>query len=447
MALIGCFVTPHPPIIVPEVGGASLAEADVTVRAMSMVREKTALLDPDTIVLMSPHSSLARGQMGVSLASAYKGSLAFFRAPRVRLEAAGDQELAEAIMEQALGHGVPTIITGSHGEVVDLDHGAMVPLTYLMGALTRPCRLVLLAFSYLDLEEHVRFGEAVGQALLAAQQRVLYVASGDLSHRLLPDAPAGYDPRGAQFDKAVADTFAAGDWAALLSIDSGLVTAAGECGYRSLAVLSGIVAALEAAGGQARNHLLSYEGPFGVGYLVGEVEIVEGRSDPLVGLARRAIEAYVGDRSVIKPARLPGVEPRQAGVFVSLHLPGGSLRGCIGTTQPTRASIEEEIVGNAISAASRDPRFYPLTQGELADLDISVDVLGPPEEVSGLQDLDPKEYGIIVRTADGRQALLLPDLEGVDTAEQQLRITCRKGSIDPDIDRYRLFRFRVERHH
>jgi AmmeMemoRadiSam system protein A len=169
--------------------------------------------------------------------------------------------------------------------------------------------------------------------------------------------------------------------------------------------------------------------------------------DPLVRLARGAIEAYVRDRAVISPERLPGMEPRSAGVFVSLHRADGSLRGCIGTTQPTRATIEEEIVGNAISAASRDPRFYPLTPAELDDLDISVDVLGPAEEVNGLEDLDPREYGIIVRTGDGRQALLLPDLEGVDTPEQQLRITCRKGGIDPDLDRYRLSRFRVERHH
>ena len=168
--------------------------------------------------------------------------------------------------------------------------------------------------------------------------------------------------------------------------------------------------------------------------------------DPLVSLAREAIEAYVRDRAVLEPEPL-GPEPRRAGVFVSLHLPDGSLRGCIGTTEPTRASIEEEIVANAISAATRDPRFYPLTPDELDGLDISVDVLGPPEEVDGLEDLDPKEYGIIVQTIDGRQALLLPDLEGVDTAEQQLRITCRKGGIDPDRDQYRLFRFQVERHH
>ncbi|MFH0916417.1 MAG: class III extradiol dioxygenase subunit B-like domain-containing protein [bacterium] len=274
MALIGCFVTPHPPIIVPEVGGASLAEADATVQAMHALREKAALLDPDAIVLMSPHSALARSQMGVSLASDYRGSLAFFQAPHVRLEMAGDQALAEAILNEALDHGIPTTITGSHGESIDLDHGAMVPLWYLTGELARPCRLVLLAFSYLGLDEHVRFGEAVGRAIVESSVRVLSVASSDLSHRLLPGAPAGYDPRGADFDHAVADTFAAGDWEALLSIDPGLVRAAGECGYRSLAVLSGVVAGLEAAGGHARNHLLSYEGPFGVGYLVGEVEVV-----------------------------------------------------------------------------------------------------------------------------------------------------------------------------
>jgi AmmeMemoRadiSam system protein A len=171
------------------------------------------------------------------------------------------------------------------------------------------------------------------------------------------------------------------------------------------------------------------------------------RVDPLVRLAREAIEAYVRDGTVIRPGKVEGMGPKRAGVFVSLHLPDGSLRGCIGTTQPTRSTIEEELVGNAISAASRDPRFYPLTLAELDHLDVSVDVLGPAEEVGGLADLDPMQYGIIVRTADGRQALLLPDLEGVDTPEQQLRITCRKGGIDPDHDRFGLFRFRVERHH
>ena len=150
---------------------------------------------------------------------------------------------------------------------------------------------------------------------------------------------------------------------------------------------------------------------------------------------------------MVDAAAIPGLEPRRAGVFVCLHSPDGSLRGCIGTFQPTRATIEEEIVRNAISAATRDPRFLPLDSAELSGLDVSVDVLGEPEEVNGIQDLDPKEYGIIVQADDGRQALLLPDLEGVDTPEQQLLITARKGGMDPNVDRLRIFRFKVERHH
>jgi len=169
--------------------------------------------------------------------------------------------------------------------------------------------------------------------------------------------------------------------------------------------------------------------------------------DPLVALARQAIETYVQHRTVIHPPLPADGELRRAGTFVSLHLPDGSLRGCMGTTEPQAASVEEEIVDNAIMAATRDPRFYAVTPQELPSLDISVDVLGPAEEVRGLDEMDPKRYGMIVRTLDGRRALLLPDLEGVDTAEQQLRITCRKGSIDPDNDQYQLYRFQVERHH
>ena len=173
----------------------------------------------------------------------------------------------------------------------------------------------------------------------------------------------------------------------------------------------------------------------------------EREHDPLVDLARRAIEAYIRDRVTVEPEPIPGLEPRKAGVFVSLHLPDGSLRGCIGTTESQAGSIEQEIVANAISAATRDPRFYPVEPSELAGLDVSVDVLGAPEEVDGPEHLDPKVYGVIVRTIDGRRALLLPDLEGVDTVEQQLRIACRKGDIDPSYDQYAIFRFRVERHH
>ncbi len=280
MTLIGCFAMPHPPIVIPEVGGAEVQHVDATLQSMRALGRKAALLDPDTIVLLSPHSPLARHQMGISLASTFRGSLAYFRAPQVRLETGGDDDLARALMEETVARGIPAAATASPGEIVDLDHGIMVPLHFLASGLQPLPKLVSLSFSYLSLEEHIRFGEAIGRVLEASPKRALYVASSDLSHRLLRGAPAGFDPRGAEFDRAVADAFAAGDWDALLSIEPRIVEAAGECGYRSLAVLSGIVQAVEKTGVRTRNHLLSYEGPFGVGYLVGEVDLARADVGP-----------------------------------------------------------------------------------------------------------------------------------------------------------------------
>ena len=284
MSLVGCFFTPHPPIIVPGVGQPSdLALVDGTVKAMRSLGEIAARLDPDTIVLMSPHAPLARDEMGVSPAPSYQGSFMHFRAPQVRLEAPGDLELVQRIINHSSSQGVPASLLRVDGETMELDHGAMVPLYYVTSGLQRAWRLVLLSFSYLDMDAHARFGTALGRAMESSSSRVLYVASGDLSHRLLPGAPAGYDPRGAEFDQAVVDAFSAGDWGSLLALDPALLRAAGECGYRSLAVLSGVVGVVEAAGRKTKNRVLSYEWPFGVCYLVGEVEMAQLASERKAG--------------------------------------------------------------------------------------------------------------------------------------------------------------------
>ena len=165
----------------------------------------------------------------------------------------------------------------------------------------------------------------------------------------------------------------------------------------------------------------------------------------LVQLARKTIEEYVTKGTVIQPdEHLSEEMEKRAGVFVSLHKQG-QLRGCIGTIEPVRANVAEEIISNAISAASRDPRFSSVRPEELTDLDISVDVLGEPEPISGLTKLDPRVYGVIVESGR-RRGLLLPDLEGVDTPEQQVDIALRKAWISPD-EQYEMYRFRVVRYH
>ena len=168
------------------------------------------------------------------------------------------------------------------------------------------------------------------------------------------------------------------------------------------------------------------------------------REHPLVQLARKAIEEYVRYGRIIDPPENLSPEMRKrAGVFVSIKK-RGNLRGCIGTFLPTKENIAEEIIHNAIAAATQDPRFPPISKEELDELDISVDVLSEPEPVKNLEELDPKKYGIIVESG-WKRGLLLPDLEGVDTVKQQLAIAMAKAGISPD-EPIRVYKFTVNRY-
>jgi AmmeMemoRadiSam system protein A len=137
---------------------------------------------------------------------------------------------------------------------------------------------------------------------------------------------------------------------------------------------------------------------------------------------------------------------KKAGVFVSLHKKSDhSLRGCIGSFLPTKNNVAEEIISNAISAAFKDPRFLPLTEKELDDLEINVDILSEPGSITDIKQLNPKKYGLLVKNQDNRSGLLLPDI-GIETVEEQIAVCCQKGGIDPNNDKLEFYRFTVERH-
>lgn len=175
---------------------------------------------------------------------------------------------------------------------------------------------------------------------------------------------------------------------------------------------------------------------------------------PLVQLAERAVNEYVRHGQRLD---LPNADPlasdirdsrtERAGTFVSIHKKNGELRGCIGTFVPVRPNLVDEVIENSIASASRDPRFYPIQEWELDDLDISVDVLSEPEPISSLQELDPRTYGVIVSDRTGeRRGLLLPMLDQIQTAEQQVAIARQKASIGAQ-EPIQLYRFRVHRYH
>jgi AmmeMemoRadiSam system protein A len=166
---------------------------------------------------------------------------------------------------------------------------------------------------------------------------------------------------------------------------------------------------------------------------------------PITTLAKKTVETYVKTgKTPPVPANLTPEMEEKAGVFVSIHLKNGDLRGCIGTFEPQQKNVAKEVIANAVSAATRDPRFEPVSPDELDSLEYSVDVLTHPEPIKDESQLDPKKYGVIVE-AGWRRGLLLPDLEGVDTAAYQIDISRQKAGISPN-EPVKLYRFEVRRY-
>ena len=433
--LISAYIVPHPPIVVPEVGGAEGSGACRTRESLEEVARRIAADRPDTLILTSPHAPFYRDYLCVSLGDTLEGDFSRFGAPQVHLSFKNNLHMARNIIRGAEDMGVAAGGPPAGQEV--LDHGALVPLYFLARTLPR-VRLVHLSTPALPLNRLHSLGRMIRQVVEHHPGRTVLMASGDLSHRLTPDAPAGYRPEAAAFDEKIRRILASDNLRELTGLSESELEKAGECGTRSLVMLAGAMDGLDIL-----PEIFSYEGPFGVGYLTGAMNI-RPAGDPLVQLARDALEARVLEGSVPElPAWARELPDPPAGVFVCLKKQG-RLRGCIGTLGPTRESLAEEVRENAVSAGLRDPRFSPVRPEELPELTYTVDVLGSPESVEGPGDLDPGQYGVIV-SSGGRRGVLLPDLEGVDTPEMQIRIALEKAGISPD-EPYRLERFQVIRH-
>lgn len=261
-----CCVVPHPPILVPEVGKSEVARLEQTTMAMEELAGEIDREKPETLVVISPHTPIYPDAFTVKGQSGFSGSLATFGAPQVKLEYANNLELAEALIATAGKMDIPVNLTsGSRlgGNVAELDHGMMVPL-YFIG--DPSYRLVSISMSMASYWTHYRLGMAIREAVEKSTRRAVYVASGDLSHRLKPGAPAGYSPRAVDFDEQIVAIMNSGDFGLLFELDESLVEDAGECGLRPIFTLAGAM-----DGYDVSSRAMSYEGPFGVGYMVAMV--------------------------------------------------------------------------------------------------------------------------------------------------------------------------------
>lgn len=463
MAIIAAYMVPHPPMIVPQIGRGSEKQVAATTRAYEQIADEIARLRPETIVITSPHSIMYSDYFHISPGRKAGGSFVRFGVPEVRFDEQYDVELREEICALADQAGFPAGTLGEQDP--QLDHGCMVPLYFIRKAYEpMDFNILRIGLSGLPLTDHYRLGQMIRQAADALDRRVVLVASGDLSHKLQDYGPYGFAPEGPQYDARIMDVCARAAFDELFDFSEAFCDKAAECGHRSFVIMAGALDGMEVEAKQ-----LSHEDVTGVGYGIctfhpvnnaesrkfldrylekvdAELQKQRDEADAYVQLARQSLEAYVTKRKKIKvPENLPDeMTARRAGVFVSLH-EHDRLRGCIGTILPTTGSIAEEIIRNAISASTQDPRFEPVTPDELKWLDVSVDVLGEPERIDGIDELDVKRYGVIV-SSGGRRGLLLPDLDGVDTPEQQVSIAMRKGGIDED-EPVVLERFEVIRHH
>lgn len=460
MSIISAYMVPHPPLIVPEIGKGQEQAIEHTIRAYHEAAQRIGREQPDTIILFSPHQVMYTDYFHISPGKGAKGDFSNFRAGNVKMEVSYDTEFVKKLCELTANAFLPA---GTDGErEKQLDHGTTVPL-YFVNQYWKNYKLVRIGLSGLPLVRHYELGSNIQRTADILDRKTVLIASGDLSHRLKEDGPYGYQKEGPEYDRRIMDVMERGAFGELLSFSEDFCEKVGECGHRSFTIMAG---ALDKTG--VLPEKLSYEGPFGVGYGIccykvtgsdpsrdfrAQYEAEQKRQllqlrqneDCYIRLARTTIDTYVRTGNIIDVPQdldkeMPGC---RAGVFVSIK-EDGRLRGCIGTIQAVQTSIAEEIIANAISASTRDPRFSPIEPWELDRLTISVDVLGEKEKIDSPEQLDPKRYGVIV-TKGHKRGLLLPNLEGVDTVEEQIAIAKRKAGIRED-DPVELERFEVIRH-
>jgi aromatic ring-opening dioxygenase LigB subunit len=265
-------ITPHPPIIIPTIGSEKdLKEVRKTIEGMEKLREEMKKAKPETLILISPHGPVGFKEMTLTQTQKLSGDFSNFGDSTSQFSFENDKEVCEKIKGACREQNIPLRIYNKE----ELDHGALVPLYYLAQSASRNRRetktrnyaksfkIVPIAYSLLDNSWHFLFGKVLGKIVKDSKKKIGIVASGDLSHRLTPYAPAGFSPRGKEFDEEIIKFLKEKNTNKILNMDERLIEEAGECGYKSIIILLG---ALDDLDWQPK--ILSYEGPFGVGYLV-----------------------------------------------------------------------------------------------------------------------------------------------------------------------------------
>ena len=460
MGIVATFMMPHPPIVIPKIGKGDMKKVQKTVDAYEKAAEKIGQIQPETIVVISPHHTNYADYFQISPGKKGRGNLGQFNVPQVSVSEKFDEDFVEKLSHIADSHGIPAGIKGAVDK--NIDYGTVIPLFYV-DKYWKNYKLVTMGVSGLTLDMHYKLGMCIKETAEVLGNKTVVIASGDLSHRLKPDGPNGYRKEGAEYDAQVMGIMERGEFGELLDFDEGFRSIAGECGHRSFTVMAG---ALD--GQKVTSECLSYEGTIGVGYGIctfepGEddkerylldkyiekdtarVAAIKEKEDEYVKIARSAIEELILNDKKYEVSNDVSKEliEKKAGVFVTIKT-GRQLRGCIGTLQPEKDNIAEEIIQNAMNAAANDPRFSHIDKNELDRMEITVDVIGEFEEIFSDDMLNVHKYGVMI-TKGRKKGFLLPNQAGLETTEQQVTIARQSAGLRPR-DKAKMERFEVVRH-
>ncbi len=465
--MLGGYLLPHPPIIVEEIGRGQEIEAQKTINGAKKIAKDIRNKKPTTIIVITPHGPLFRDAISISVEENLEGSFANFGRGDLKFQFENNIQLVKNILVEAGKEGITLApvdeqFAKEYRISLNIDHGTLVPLYFINNEYT-DYKLVHITYGLFSPTKLYKFGTILQKVLLESKEDGILIASGDLSHKLSDDGPYVYSPQGPIFDEKIVNLLKKGDFQGIANFDLELAEEAGECGLRSLMILAGFL-----DGYSVETDVLSYEGPFGVGYCTSKIDIVEKQKDrkflnsiikkekdkitkkrenedEYVSLARKSLEYYIREGETLEvPQNISEkLLNTKAGVFVTIKK-DNMLRGCIGTIGPVEDCVALEIIKNAISAGTRDPRFSSVKEEELGKLVYSVDVLGTPQKINSFEELDVKQYGVIV-SKGYRRGLLLPNLDGIDTVEEQVSIALKKAGIYENED-YTLERFQVVRH-
>ncbi|MCL2572856.1 MAG: AMMECR1 domain-containing protein [Defluviitaleaceae bacterium] len=460
MAILRAYALPHPILSIPAVGRGEERKLGKTLAAFDSVAKEIAFLRPDTIVFITPHNVVYEDYFHISPGNGAKGNCEDFGTKHVRLALNYDPNFSACVAHVSGKYGISAKTLGEKN--APLDHGVMVPLWFINRRFSK-FKAMRVSPSKLDTKAHYRLGQCIAEAAVNIGRRTVVIASGNLSRNLKEKAQTGYLNEALDYDNEILDIFTTGDFNRLLNIPHNIREQSDECGHMVFSILAGCLDRRH-----INSNIFSYENHMGAGYAVAGFApgphnenrnfleqsenqqrrlVLKSRSeeDAYCILARRALEYWVLHGLELPiPAGLPNeMITNRAGAFVSIYV-NEQLRGASGALGPTTDHIAAEIVKNALGISQGDKKFPAVTMEELPDLVYKVDVIGKPELILDVEELDVTRYGVIVSCSDA-WGVMLPNQPNIETGQQQVDAVRKRAGIADDAT-VRLEKFEVQRH-